>query len=73
MRRCLRITIVRTISMMGFLLLLVNNALALSYAVNLDTASLSGTGAQLAFDFIDGGPPSNTTTISAFSTTRLGT
>jgi hypothetical protein len=54
--------------MMGLLLLPANNALALSYDVNLNTSSLSGTSAQLAFDFIDGGPPSNTTTISAFST-----
>lgn len=33
----------------------------------IDTSSLSGTSAQLAFDLIDGGPPGNTVTISAFS------
>ena len=68
MPRCLQITTAWTISMMSFLLWPANNALALSYAVNLDTSSLSGTSAQLAFDFIEGGPPSDTTTISAFST-----
>jgi hypothetical protein len=39
-----------------------------AYLVNVDTSSLAGTSAQLAFDFIDGGPPSNTVTISGFST-----
>jgi len=36
--------------------------------VSVDTSGLAGTSAQLAFDFIDGGSPSNTITISGFST-----
>jgi len=36
--------------------------------VTVDTSTLSGTSAQLAFDFIDGGTPSNTITISGFGT-----
>jgi hypothetical protein len=38
------------------------------YIVNVNTSSLAGNSAQLAFDFIDGGPPSNTITLSNFST-----
>ncbi|HEY1240506.1 MAG TPA: NF038129 family PEP-CTERM protein [Bryobacteraceae bacterium] len=36
--------------------------------VSVDTSGLAGTAAQLAFDFIDGGPPLNTITISSFLT-----
>ena len=36
--------------------------------VTVDTSTLAGTSAQIAFDFIDGGPPSNTVTISGFTT-----
>ena len=36
--------------------------------VTVDTSTLSGTSAQLAFDFVDGGTPSNTITISGFGT-----
>jgi hypothetical protein len=44
------------------------------YSINVDTSSLSGTSAQLAFDLIYGGGPSNTVTISDFSTDgTLGT
>jgi hypothetical protein len=44
------------------------------YSVDVDTSSLSGTSAQLAFDLIYGGGPSNTVTISDFSTDgTLGT
>ena len=39
-----------------------------TYSVSVDTSLLSGTSAQLAFDFIDGGSPSNTITLSNFST-----
>ena len=48
---------------------------AVPYQVNVNVAAFSGTDAQIAFDFIDGGTPSNTVTISAFSTdgTLLGT
>ncbi len=37
-------------------------------SVTVNTAALSSTPAQLAFDFIDGGPPSNSITISGFAT-----
>jgi hypothetical protein len=33
--------------------------------IAIDTRALSGTSAQLAFDFIDGGPPANTITIDS--------
>ena len=36
--------------------------------VSVDTSGLAGTSAQLAFDFIDGGSPANTITISGFLT-----
>ena len=36
--------------------------------VSVDTSGLAGTSAQLAFDFIEGGTPSNTITISGFLT-----
>jgi hypothetical protein len=38
------------------------------YGVVLDTTTLAGTGAQVAFDFIDGGSPANTAVISGFAT-----
>ncbi|HUA19872.1 MAG TPA: NF038129 family PEP-CTERM protein [Bryobacteraceae bacterium] len=38
------------------------------YTVNVDTSSLLGTSAQLAFDLIDGGGSSNTVTLTDFST-----
>jgi hypothetical protein len=39
-----------------------------TYSVTVDTSLISGTPALLAFDCIDGGPPSNTITISNFLT-----
>ena len=36
--------------------------------VTVNTAAIAGTAAQLAFDFIDGGPPSNSVAISNFAT-----
>jgi hypothetical protein len=44
------------------------SSFALPYSINMDTSALSGTSAQLAFDFVDGGPPSNTITITNFVT-----
>ncbi len=41
---------------------------ALPYRVSIDTSPLSGTAAQVAFDFIDGGPPTNSVVISDFAT-----
>lgn len=41
---------------------------ASTYQVTLDTSGLSGIEAQLAFDFIDGGPLSNTINLSSFIT-----
>jgi hypothetical protein len=53
----------------NFLILFSNvSSFALPYSINMDTSALSGTSAQLAFDFIDGGPASNTITITNFLT-----
>jgi hypothetical protein len=41
---------------------------AASYSVLIDTSAFAGMRAQLALDFIDGGPPSNTVSISGFAT-----
>jgi hypothetical protein len=38
------------------------------YDITLDTSALSGTQAALTFDFIDGGPPGNSISISNFTT-----
>src|SRR5580704_613388 len=38
------------------------------YSVTVDTSAFLGTSAQLAFDLIYGGGPSNTVTVSDFST-----
>jgi hypothetical protein len=35
--------------------------------VSIDTSALAGTSATLAFDFVEGGPPSNSVTITGFS------
>lgn len=43
-------------------------ATAAPITITVDTSSLSGTSAQLAFDLIDGGPPANSVTISGFVT-----
>ncbi len=46
----------------------------ISYQVSLNTAAYSGTAVDLAFDLIDGGPPSNSVTIGGFSSDgTLGT
>ena len=47
------------------------NSFALGSPIAIATSSLAGTSAQLAFDFIDGGSPSNSIIISAFSTDGL--
>lgn len=55
----------------GLLLALSGSQAALAdsiYAVTVDTASLSGTGATLAFDLTSGGTSSNDVSISAFTT-----
>ncbi len=50
------------------------SAHAIPYKVTIDTPGLTGTAAQLALDFIDGGPPSNSVVISSFGTDgSLGT
>lgn len=41
---------------------------ALSYTITMDTHLLAGTDASIAFDFIDGGLPSNSYVVSGFST-----
>ena len=43
-------------------------AMPMPYQVTVDTTSLAATQMQLAFDFIDGGLPSNTVTVSGFTT-----
>jgi len=40
---------------------------ALTFNVVIDTTSLAGTNATLAFDFLDGGPPSNTVVLSTLT------
>jgi hypothetical protein len=45
-----------------------NAVVAEPIRVTVDTTVLSGTGATLAFDFIDGGAPINTVTLSSFAT-----
>ena len=59
-----------TFLLLSILLLVSGNAwgLSLPYSVVVNTTPLVGSGAQLAFDFIDGGAPSNTATISGFAT-----
>jgi len=39
-----------------------------AYIVDIDTPPLSVPGVAMAFDFVDGGPPSNSVTVSSFST-----
>jgi hypothetical protein len=41
------------------------------YTVTVDTSSISGISAQLAFDFIAGGSPANSVTLSGFSTNGI--
>ena len=41
---------------------------AVSYTITVDTHLLAGTDASIAFDFIDGGLPSNSYVVSGFST-----
>lgn len=41
---------------------------ASSYAVSIDTSALFGQSGQLVFEFIDGGPASNSVTLSGFAT-----
>ncbi len=54
--------------------LFTSSAQAISYQVSIDTSLLSGTAAQLALDFIDGGPPANSAAVSGFATDgTLGT
>ena len=47
---------------------LVSSVSAVPIDVLIDTTSLSGSTGQMAFDFIDGDPASNTATISGFTT-----
>lgn len=45
-----------------------SSAQAVAYKVSNDTSGLSGTVAQLALDFIDGGPSSNSVSVGDFAT-----
>jgi hypothetical protein len=53
------------------LLLSPSNALAVPYVIEVDTTPIAGQEAQLTLDFIEGGPPSNSATISLFSTDAI--
>src|SRR5690348_5894551 len=55
-------------SIAGVLALVTQIGWAVPIQFSIDTSSLSGTSAQLAFDFIDGGPPPNTASVSGFAT-----
>lgn len=61
--------VVTSVAMLYFSLLLPSFTHASVYKVSIDTSTLSGTAAQLALDFIDGGLPNNTITVSSFATT----
>src|SRR5881394_4053563 len=50
-----------------FLLFFAGGVHATVFNVTIDSTSLSGATAVLAFDFIDGGPPDNTVTLSALT------
>jgi len=58
--------------LMQFCVVTVSYATPVSYNVVVDTSGLSGMSGQLAFDFIDGGTPSNTMSISGFTGGTLG-
>lgn len=45
-----------------------SSAQAVTYKVSIDTSAISGTVAQLALDFIDGGPLSNSVLVTSFTT-----
>jgi hypothetical protein len=55
--------------LLGLALLCVSiPAYAVPITISVDTTALAGTSAQLAFDFIDGDGPSNSVTVTGFST-----
>ena len=60
-------TIIRTF-IISLFVLSSSTAWAIPMQYTIDTSALSGTNAFLAFDFIDGGTPSNTVTVSSFAT-----
>jgi hypothetical protein len=57
-----------TASYLFCLALIAGSAFATPFTVTIDTSALIGSNVQLAFDFIDGGPPANSLTISNFLT-----
>jgi|SRR5690348_192693 len=56
-----------TTAMAAFVMAACSLARATTIDVTIDSTSLSGQPAVLAFDFIDGGPPANTVTLSALT------
>lgn len=62
-----------TFLLLSILLLMSGNAwgLSLPYSVVVNTTPLVGTEAQIAFDFIEGGAPANTATISGFTSNGI--
>src|ERR1700736_1579782 len=53
---------------LALFLMMPSSAYGTSYQIKVDSSPITGVSAQLAFDFLDGGPPSNTITISSFTT-----
>ncbi len=56
-----------TLALLSIMALMGGQAHALPIRVTVDTSSLAGVNAALAFDLIDGGPPANSVTISSFA------
>jgi hypothetical protein len=67
MRHRTRILGAALLAVLSSAIFTLNPAAAISYKVNLDTSGFSGTLAQLAFDFIDGGAPSNAVVVTGFT------
>jgi len=60
---------VRAVICLSLLILLAPaTVVAVPYSISVDTSRISGASAQLALDFIDGGPPANMVTVSDFLT-----
>jgi hypothetical protein len=56
-----------TLGLLAIVVLLSSGAHGVPIRITIDTSSLAGTDAALAFDFINGGPPANSMTIFGFA------
>src|ERR1700730_5269138 len=56
-----------TLGLLAIVVLISSRAHALPIQITIDTSSLAGMNAALAFDLINGGPPANSMTISGFA------